>query len=62
MFIDRPTCPSCQETDLDGDLGRGLSLLAELYGVKKLTVTDSYGTTYTIRPNQITEVNRIDGK
>jgi MafB19-like deaminase len=54
IFVDRPTCPACRGTE--EDVGVGLSLLTELYGIKKLTVHDSYGTTYIIRPNQTTEV------
>jgi MafB19-like deaminase len=56
MYVDRPTCNACQGTDVKGEVGRGLSILAELYGVKKLTIHDSYGTTYIIKPNQRTEV------
>ncbi len=55
IYSDRPTCTFCQGNDREQG-GYGLSLLAELYGVKKLTVVDSYGTKYIIRPNQKTEV------
>jgi hypothetical protein len=54
MYVDRPTCSDCRGRD--GEVGKGLSLLTELYGVKKLTVYDSYGTKYIIKPNQATEI------
>lgn len=54
IYSDRPTCSDCRGTPQD--VGVGLSLLTELYGVKKLTVIDSYGTKYIIRPNQTTEI------
>ena len=60
MFVDRPTCYACRGRI--GEVGKGLSLLAELYGVKKLTIYDSYGTTYIVRPNQATEVIKLDEK
>ncbi len=60
MYVDRPTCSDCRGKP--EDIGVGLSLLTELYGIEKLTVHDSYGTTYIVRPNQSTEVIRVDGK
>lgn len=54
IYTDRPTCTFC--IGKEGESGRGLSLLAELYGIKKLTIYDSYGTKYLVRPNQVTEV------
>ena len=49
LYVDRTTCNQC--------LGKnGLPLLAELYGIKELTVIDSNGRTLLVRPNEKTEI------
>ncbi len=49
LYVDRKTCNQC--------LGRnGLPLLAELYGIKELTVIDTNGRKLLIRPNKPTEI------
>ena len=53
LFVDRPTCPQCFGS-MEEPTERGLRVLAELYGVKELTVIDSLGGTLLIRPNQPT--------
>jgi MafB19-like deaminase len=53
LFVDRPTCPQCFGS-MSEPTERGLRVLAELYGVKELTVIDSQGATLLIRPNQPT--------
>ena len=45
IYIDRITCDNCI---------KNLPLLAELYGVKELTVIDSHGNGLLVRPNQPT--------
>jgi MafB19-like deaminase len=53
LFVDRPTCPQCFGS-MEEPTERGLRVLAELYGVKELTVIDSLGGSLLIRPNQPT--------
>ena len=53
LYVDRPTCPQCFGS-MSEPTERGLRVLAELYGVKELTVIDSLGGTLLIRPNQPT--------
>jgi hypothetical protein len=50
LYVDRPTCPQCFGS-MEEPTERGLRVLAELYGVKELTVIDSLGGTLLIRPN-----------
>ena len=49
LYVDRPTCNMCS-----GGPENGLPLLAELYGVKELTVIDSLGNRLLVRPGQPT--------
>jgi hypothetical protein len=54
MYVDRPTCfNDCRGKD---QVGKGLGLLVDLYGIEKLTVRDSHGTQYIFRLNQAVEV------
>ena len=53
LHVDRPTCPQCFGS-MEEPTERGLRVLAELYGVKELTVIDSQGGALLIRPNQPT--------
>jgi hypothetical protein len=53
LHVDRPTCPQCFGS-MEEPTERGLRVMAELYGVKELTVIDSQGGTLLIRPNQPT--------
>ena len=50
LYVDRPTCLQCFGS-MQEPTERGLRVLAELYGVKELTVIDSLGGTLLIRPN-----------
>jgi hypothetical protein len=51
LYVDRVTCNACRGA---GDPDKGLALLTELYGVKSLTIVDSYGNKLLVRPNQPT--------
>jgi hypothetical protein len=50
LYVDRPTCNMCAGST-ETATENGLRVLAELYGVRELTVIDSLGGTLLIRPN-----------
>ena len=51
LYVDRPTCNACRGGN---STDKGLSLLADLYGVKELKIIDSYGNKLLVRPGQVT--------
>jgi hypothetical protein len=54
MFVDRRTCSIFCISTIAGR--KGLSALVEYYGIKQLTIVDSLGTQYIVRPKLPTEV------
>jgi hypothetical protein len=56
MYVDRRTCTQfCIDTVEEG---KGLSKLTELYNIKKLTIIDSLGNQFIIRPGKETNRHR----